>query len=183
MAEVEARGFYTEAKKFRVSLEDDGHPYAGTCAALDALFFAMENEFELSKQPGPKRGNSSSRAAELKRLKRTVRQQREQLDEMVSQKTSGRLGHVWLIRAGLSNPCIPPTTVNEFCRDFLVDEEHPISCFSISRARNAFSELIKMFNRRAIQHVGQGLWQDGRHATTEAVFIRIVQDEAAMRAL
>ena len=72
-----------------------------------------------------------------KRLAAEVR-----LAKTLAERVSGRISHLWFIRAGFSDPSTPATTLAQYCREWPVDETGNISKTTISTLRDTFSLVV-----------------------------------------
>ena len=122
---------------------------------------ALAEDFDLQRDqtPGPKRpryeiGGQALRIARLQtRLSRAV-SAKERADQALQQhlgeKSAGRIRNVWFLRTCLSSPKVSLCTLQDWCRDFNIEEHVPISTASIFRAKNAFCEIVKGWNRSSL---------------------------------
>ena len=88
-------------------------------------------------------------------------------------RSSHRLGKHWLVNAGLSDTRASLRSVEAWCREFAIDDVNPLSHATVPQARDAFGQLLVMFNREDMTRYTDGIWHG-------FVVVRHLRDEATM---
>ena len=89
---------------------------------------------------------------------------------------SGRIQHLWLVRAGLSDPNLPARTVSSHLLEFPEEETQVISHTHVGAVRDAFAHIIQRFNSKEVEAaVAQTIMQD------RPIVLCHIDDEASMR--
>ncbi|CAE7261612.1 unnamed protein product [Symbiodinium microadriaticum] len=125
----------------------------------------------------------SARRLQLQRnrFKRQRNALKADLQSSLGARVGCRLHKMWFVRCGLSDPNIPPRTLEQFCREFHGEEISAISHTSITKARNAFVELIKVANNDLASTMVATLPAVGGGGDSAPVVLSHVHDEACLR--
>ena len=170
--------FLRELSNFREWLATQGEQ-AEVIECVSSLSACLEEHYPLDELPRRGRKRSIPTTADLNKVKKQLggerrksTQLRQEAQEALPAKVQGRLSHIWLVRAGLSNPSIKTRTLREFIRDFSIDETEQISSTWIGEVRNTFAEILRQFNQDELSEFC---------SACDTVFVSHVHDEALMR--
>ena len=155
---------------------------------LAAMLGALDQEFDLpdiSRARGSAAGQffEEELRQELVRVKDQLRYhkkrrvgEQDKLKVETSTKVGSRMRAIWCVRASLSPPHVPVRTMAEFLSQFPNDVcAGGMSHCYVSHCRDAFAELLKEFNSRAL-HAFASSTAGGR-----TFVLRHVHDEAQFR--
>ena len=104
-------------------------------------------------------------------------------------KIGGIIENVWFARVGLSNPFLPSRKLEDFGRDFVLDEAKQLSHTYIGCVNDAFVEVVKRLNRDEVRAAfsewasapARYVRSDGTAVSESTpVFIPHIYDEAMM---
>ena len=147
-------------------------------------------DLQLDATPGPKRQKVESVSHKLQisrlqtQLSKAVSAKLDselQIKKHLGEKSAGRISNVWFLRTCLGSPKVSLCTLREWCRDFNIQEHMPISTESIFRAKNAFCEIVKGFNRNLLVQAVALFKPGASEMSTLHVFCTHVFDEALFK--
>ena len=157
---------------------------------ISELEDALHQQFELLSQPGRRNDAEQERKLKIRKVQRSLRSHRQQLErarELVDlealQKVSGRIANLWYVRAGLATPSVASRTLAQWCRDYPARETKNISRWSICQVRNAMVEVIKELNGECVTAMAAAseiLQVEDNQWETKAFYLPHCHDEASM---
>jgi hypothetical protein len=165
--------------------------YEATATAMEHLLTALDQDFDFhhcgassSKAKGVRSQKSWQKALDYQAKRRRLAEQRVQ--EVVSEKVSGRIAHIWFCRVGLADPAIPAATLEQVAQEFGATEEKQISHTYIGAVKDCFCEIIKEQRYKQLTGIVQvtppSMRQEcGALKETMPFFLGHVHDEASMR--
>jgi len=168
---------------------DNPMEFSNVTDSIKTLVIALDAQFDISKKRGRPRRRYEETLEDKRNLQQKLRRQTEltkQAEESLVNERGSRLScriqSVWMIRAALAPPNIPVRKLSGMFRDFSVVETNQMSHSYISKARDAFVEIIKGMNRKQLSHALSASLPAGEPAQESMpVFIKHVHDEASMK--
>ena len=139
------------------------------------LLELLDQEFDVVARGRELRLSAEQLQQQVWYQKRCRRSLEDGLQDERAARAGGRIQAMWFIRAGLSDPSIPPGTMSRFLQEFPREETAAISTTYIGRVRNCFAELIKDFNRREV--AGLVSQDDGERCV---VYVPHIHDETVL---
>ena len=113
------------ASKLRIVLgklvaHSDADTYRTSVESGRRFLEALGNDFDVGGQIGrPALGKTARQLSQSVTYQKKRRTEAEKaLQEAVASKTSGRIAHLWFVRVGLADPCVPATTLERFLSRF-----------------------------------------------------------------
>ena len=155
-----AQDLFNLAIDFVLAAKADGA--ASVVQMTEAFLSSLGQEFDIDeKQTHVSKQSSSQLQGKLKYARKKRAEAEFALEEQMAPRKGLRIAALWWVRAGLSDPSLPAESMASFVKEFPVQERSSISisAFSVSKARDAFCEMLKDFNQRQVERLGPTLVQ------------------------
>ena len=180
-----AQDLFNLATDFVSAAKADGA--ASVVQMTEAFLSSLGQEFDIDeKQTHVSKQSSSQLQGKLKYARKKRAEAEFALEEQMAPRKGLRIAALWWVRAGLSDPSLPAESMVSFVKEFPVQERSSISisAFSVSKARDAFCEMLKDFNQRQVETFGANLGAAQKPLSdySRTIVLSHIHDEAVMRA-
>ena len=183
MADIEWLGAHAqEVYNVVAHFQDHVGPDHALFGPATHFLTALDQEFDCAEFRGEPGLSLKAMTGKLQYAQRKRSEAEQRLEKELSIRTGLRTQTLWWIRCGLSDPSIPSASLSSFTKEFFADDKTTgVSSYTVTRARDAFCQVLKHLDRKCLK-TSATLLEPKERGVPPSVIIVHIHDEAVMRA-